>query len=477
MNILTEKIPPQATKLEEAVLGAIMLEKGALAAVIDILTPESFYSTKHRVIYEAFLSLFNDQHPIDMLTATERLKRDNRLEVAGGPTYLVELTNKVASAANIEYHARIIAEQHMKRGLISMSGSLLKKSYDESEDVIDLIDEAESQLFEVASGKGKRDFKAMDSIMVNAIKKIEAMKEKGGGLIGLSSGFPDLDQVTQGWEDSELTILAARPGMGKTSFALVMALEAAKMGVPVALFSLEMSSIQLGQKLLSVQSELDLRKIRSGDLHGNEWEQLTAASEMLSSLPIYIDDTPGLNILELRAKVRRLKMKHNIGFAVLDYLQLMSGTKQDKGNREQTVSAISRGLKLVAKEVNIPVMALSQLSRAVEIRGGAKRPQLSDLRESGAIEQDADRVRFLYRPEYYDIAEDENGESIKGLCEVIVAKNRKGKLDTVPVRFMPSYTGFKTWGLNDQWDDEPTTTTQQTTIKEGSIKLPDDIPF
>ena len=437
------KIPPQATDLEEAVLGALMLEKDALSNVVEILKPESFYKEAHTYIYEAILALFNNAEPVDLLTVTNQLRKDGKLEVVGGPYYITELTSRVNSAANIEYHARIIAEQSIKRELISISGDIQKLAYEDTTDVFDLLDKTESALFEVSESHIRKNYAGMRTIMKDAMDELEIRKEHQDGLTGVPSGFSALDRVTSGWQKSDLVIIAARPGMGKTALVVSALRNAAiDFNKPVALFSLEMSSVQLVNRLISAEAELESEKIKKGNLADYEWEQLLHKTSKLADAPIFIDDTPALTILELRAKSRRLVSQNKVELIIIDYLQLMSGEKTNGGNREQEIAHISRSLKGLAKELNVPVIALSQLSRAVETRGGDKRPHLSDLRESGSIEQDADLVMFLYRPEYYNITEDENGMPTTGMGEIIIAKHRNGSLENVKLKFIGKYTKF-----------------------------------
>ncbi len=439
------KVPPQATELEEAVLGALMLEKDALTNVIDILKVESFYKEAHKVIFQAILDLFTESQPIDLLTVTTQLRKNGALEVAGGAFYVTELTSKVASAANIEYHARIITEQSIKRELIRISSSIQKDAFEDTTDVFELLDAMEQSPFEISEKNIRKNYSDMRSIMRDAMTELEARKNQKDGLTGVPSGFTALDRVTSGWQKSDLVIIAARPAMGKTAFVLsVLRNAAVDHNRPVAIFSLEMSSVQLVNRLISSEAELDSEKIKKGTLADHEWAQLIHKTAKLSKAPLFVDDTPALSILELRAKCRKLKAQHDIQLVVVDYLQLMSGDSKGGfgGNREQEIASISRALKKIAKELSIPVIALSQLSRAVETRGGDKRPQLSDLRESGAIEQDADMVMFLYRPEYYGITEDEGGASTAGVGEVIIAKHRNGSLENVKLRFIGRYTKF-----------------------------------
>jgi replicative DNA helicase len=440
------KVQPQAVPLEEAVLGALMLDKDALPIVLDILRPESFYTDAHQHIYRAILRLFEKSHPVDLLTVTEELKKSGDLESIGNGYYLVELTNRVASSANIEFHARIVAQKHIQRELIKVSTQIIRDAYEDTTDVFTLLDDAEKGLFNVTQNNLSRQYESMGELASKTLKILEELKNKKDGLTGVPTGFTNLDRITSGWQPSDLIIVAARPGMGKTSFTLALARNAAvDFQKPVALFSLEMASTQLVQRLISMESEISASKLRSGKLEEYEWQQLHTTIERMSEVPIFIDDTPGINIFELRAKCRRLKMQHDIQMVIIDYLQLMSGGMEGSrngGNREQEISSISRALKGLAKELNVPIIALSQLSRAVEVRGGSKRPQLSDLRESGAIEQDADIVTFIYRPEYYQILEDETGQSLKGIAEIIIAKHRNGALDTVRLRFTDQFAKF-----------------------------------
>ena len=437
------KVPPQAIDLEEAVLGALMLEKDALSAVIDILKPESFYRDSHRMVYEAIVDLFNDSEPIDLLTVTNQVRKNGNLEMVGGSYEIAKLTSKVNSAAHIEFHARIIVEKSIKRELIKVSGEIQNEAYDDTIDVFDLLDKTESSLFEISESHIRKNYADMKSLMHEAILELEARKSHQDGLTGIPSGFTDLDRVTSGWQPSDLVIIAARPGMGKTAFVVsAMRNAAVDFTQGVAIFSLEMSSIQLVNRLISAEAELESEKIKKGDLKEYEWEQLVHKTSKLTEAPIFIDDTPALTILELRAKCRRLKAQHDIQLVIIDYLQLMSGdSSKGPGNREQEIAQISRALKGIAKELNVPVIALSQLSRAVESRPD-KRPQLSDLRESGSIEQDADMVIFLYRPEYYGLTEDENGMPTAGTGEVIIAKHRNGSLETVNLKFIGKFTKF-----------------------------------
>ena len=433
------KIPPQAIDLEEVVLGALMIDKKGVDEVIDILHPEVFYKQAHQHIFEAIHDLFEDSQPVDLLTVSARLKKQGRIELVGGEFYLIQLTQKVSSSAHIEFHARIVLQKYIQRSLIKISNEIIEDSYDESTDVFDLLDNAEAKLYEITQGNIKRSSETAQNLVIQAKKRIEEIANKEG-LSGIPSGFTKVDKLTSGWQPSDLIIIAARPGMGKTALTLSMARNiAVEHNIPVAFFSLEMSSVQLITRLISSETLLSSEKLRTGNLEKHEWEQLNVKVKGLEKAPLFIDDTPSLSIFDLRAKARRLSSQHGIKLIIVDYLQLMTaGGSQKGGNREQEISTISRNLKALAKELNIPVIALSQLSRAVETRGGSKRPLLSDLRESGAIEQDADIVSFIYRPEYYKIDEwdDEEHTPTAGQAEFIVAKHRNGGLDEIRLKFI-----------------------------------------
>ncbi|WP_339700914.1 replicative DNA helicase [uncultured Marixanthomonas sp.] len=433
------KLPPQAIDLEQVVLGAMMIDKKGVDEVIDILHADVFYKDAHKYIFEAIHTLFENSEPVDLLTVSSQLKKDATLEVAGGEFYLVQLTQKVSSSAHIEFHARIILQKFIQRSLIKISNEIIEDSYDETTDVFDLLDTAESKLYEITQGNIKRSSETAQQLVIQAKKKIEEIANREG-LSGVPSGFEDIDKLTSGWQPSDLIIIAARPGMGKTALTLSMARNiAVDHNIPVAFFSLEMSSVQLITRLISSETQLSSEKLRTGNLEKHEWEQLNVKVKGLEKAPLFIDDTPSLSIFDLRAKARRLSSQHGIKLIMVDYLQLMTaGGNKNGGNREQEISTISRNLKALAKELNVPVIALSQLSRAVETRGGSKRPLLSDLRESGAIEQDADIVSFIYRPEYYKIDEwdDEERTPTQGQGEFIVAKHRNGGLDEIRLRFV-----------------------------------------
>jgi len=437
------KLPPQAPELEEAVLGAIMLEKDAILQIIDILKPESFYKDEHQKIYQAIIDLTSANKAIDLLTVTEELRKKKQLEEIGGPVYITQLTSRVASAAHVEFHARIVAQKHIQRELIRVSSEIQSRAFDESTDVDDLLDFSEAELFNIAQGNIKKESQKVNVLIKEAIQQMEEASKRADSLIGIPSGFTKLDRMTNGWQNSDLVIIAARPSMGKTALVLTMARNiAVEHNRAVAIFSLEMASLQLVNRLIVAETELPSNRIRNGKLADFEWEQLDYKIKKLVDAPIFIDDTPAISIFELRAKARRLKRQHNVDILIIDYLQLMTGTPDTRGNREQEVSTISRALKGIAKELNIPVIALSQLNRSVEIRSGTKRPQLSDLRESGAIEQDADMVIFIHRPEKYGLMEDENGNSLRGLAEIILAKHRNGPIGDIFLKFKDEFAKF-----------------------------------
>ena len=440
------KLPPQAVDLEEVVLGAMMIDKKGVDEVIDILQPEAFYKESHQLIFNAIISLFEKQEPIDIKTVSFQLKKDGNLNSVGGDYYLIELSQKVSSSAHIEFHSRIILQKFIQRKLISISNDIIEDSYDETSDVFDLLDKAESKIYDISQRNLKKNTQSAEDLVLAAKKKIEEISKKEG-LSGIASGFGEIDRLTSGWQPSDLIIVAARPGMGKTAFTLSMARNiTVENNIPVAFFSLEMSAIQLITRLISSETGLNSEKLRTGKLEKFEWQLLNVKVTNLENAPLYIDDTPSLSIFELRAKARRLSSQYGIKLIVVDYLQLMTlGSSQKSGNREQEISTISRNLKALAKELDIPIIALSQLSRAVELRGGTKRPILSDLRESGAIEQDADIVSFLYRPEYYKIDEwdDEERSPALGQAEFIVAKHRNGGLSSIKLKFINSLGKFE----------------------------------
>ncbi|MDR0699544.1 MAG: replicative DNA helicase [Tannerella sp.] len=462
------KVQPQALEIEKVVLGALMLEKDAYSTVSEILRPECFYDKRHELIFEAIVNLALSGRPIDMLTVTEQLKKSSNLKMAGDMLYISELTNNVASTAHLEYHAKIITQKFLARELIRFSGLIQGKAFDETLDIEDLMQEAEARLFEISQRNIKKDAVQINPVINEAIHNIQKAAKRKEGLSGISSGFVDLDKITSGWQNSDLIIIAARPAMGKTAFVLSMAKNmAVNFKTPVALFSLEMSNVQLVNRLITNVCELSGDKIKSGRLEVYEWEQLDHKVTELYDAPVYVDDTPSLSVFELRTKARRLVREHDIKCIIIDYLQLMNASGMAYGSREQEVSIISRSLKGLAKELNIPIIALSQLNRGVEARTGAegKRPQLSDLRESGAIEQDADMVCFIHRPEYYGIKEDSEGRDLRGLAEIIVAKHRNGAVGDIWLAFKHNFVKFE--NCND-----PNNNSREFTSKMNNV--PDD---
>ena len=481
------RMQPQARELEEAVLGALMLEKDAYSIVSEILKPECFYEKSHELIYAAIVDLAVRQLPIDMMTVTEQLRKRGDLDQVGGAYYISQLTGKVASSAHIEYHARIIAQKYLARELISFSSQIQNKAFDETSDVDDLMQEAEGKLFEISQRNVKKDVTQINPVIHDALEMLKKAASQEEGLSGLRSGFEKLDKITSGWQNSDLVIIAARPAMGKTAFVLSMAKNmAVNFNIPVALFSLEMSNVQLVNRLIVNVCEIPGEKIKSGRLENYEWEQLDFKIKELYDAPIFIDDTPSLSVFELRTKARRLVREHGIKCIIIDYLQLMNASGMNFGSREQEVSMISRSLKGLAKELNIPIIALSQLNRGVESRQGAegKRPQLADLRESGAIEQDADMVCFIHRPEYYKILEDERGSSLLGLAEIIIAKHRNGATGDVRLRFKSDYAKFMNIEEDIQIQEFPSRGVPSPGLSQSPSVTPDfltkgndDVPF
>ena len=479
INLQQGKIPPQALDLEEAVLGAMLIDKKGVDEVIDILQPEAFYKAAHQYIFEAIYQLFHDSQPIDLLTVSAELRKVGKLEAVGGEFYLVQLSQRVASSAHIEFHARIILQKFIQRSLIRISNEIIETAYKDSTDVFDLLDEAESKLYDVTQGNIKKSSETAQNLVLEAKKRIEDISKREG-LSGVSTGFEKLDKLTSGWQPSDLIIIAARPGMGKTALTLSMARNmAVTKEIPVAFFSLEMSSVQLITRLISSETGLSSEKLRTGKLADHEWQQLNVKVTDLEKAPLFIDDTPSLSIFDLRAKARRLSSQHGIKLIIVDYLQLMTaGSSSKAGNREQEISMISRNLKALAKELDIPVIALSQLSRAVETRGGTKRPMLSDLRESGAIEQDADIVSFIYRPEYYNIDEwdDEERTPSQGQAEFIVAKHRNGGLDNIRMKFVGHLGKFEDLDTFDTpFEFQSKMNADRNQIPTSNLPNPDDV--
>ncbi len=439
-------IQPQAVDIERLVLGALMIDKDAFSIVSEILRPETFYEPRHQNIYKAVQSLNMAENPVDIMTVIEELKRQGTLEEVGGPTYIMDLSSHVASSAHIEYHAKILAQKFLARQLISFAGVIETKAFDETVDVDDLMQEAEGSLFELSQKNMRKDYTSIEPVIKEAIGIMQNAASNEGGLTGLPTGYGKLDDYTAGWQKSDLIIIAGRPAMGKTSFALSLAKNVAvDNNRPIAFFSLEMNNVQLVNRLISNVCEIDGKKILNGQLDDEEWKRLDNNVRRLQSAPIYIDDTEGISIFELRSKARRLVREKKVEMIMIDYLQLMNASGARFGNRQEEVSTISRSLKGLAKELNIPVIALSQLNRTLEGRDGieGKRPQLSDLRESGAIEQDADMVLFVHRPEYYHLYVDEKGNDMHGMAQIIIAKHRKGGTGDVLLKFRGEYTRFE----------------------------------
>lgn len=438
-------LQPQAVELEQAVLGALMIEKDAYYQVSEILRPESFYDHRHQLIYDAIRRLNLEEKPVDILTVTEQLRSTNQLEEVGGPFYITQLSGMVASSAHIEYHARIIAQKATARELITYTSGIQTKAFDPTQDIDELMQEAEGQLFELSQTNMKKDYTQIDPVIKEAYEMLQKAAARTDGMSGIPSGFHALDKMTSGWQNSDLVILAARPAMGKTAFALSMAKNiAVDQRIPVAMFSLEMSNVQLVNRMIVNVCEIKGETLKSGQLKPYEWQQLDSRSKQLIGAPLYVDDTPSLSVFELRTKARRLVREHGVKVLMIDYLQLMNASGMNFGSRQEEVSTISRSLKGLAKELNIPILALSQLNRGVENREGSdKRPQLSDLRESGAIEQDADMVLFIHRPEYYKIYQDEAGRDLRGKAEIIIAKHRNGAVGNVLLTFRGEYARFQ----------------------------------
>ncbi|WP_370898823.1 replicative DNA helicase [Chryseobacterium gossypii] len=448
LSIADGKMPPNAVDFERLVIGTFLIDKKGLDHSIDLLTPEVFYDPRHQVIFATILKLYEGNHPVDLMTIIQDLKKEDKLHAAGGDHYIIDLTMGVTSSAHIEYHVRVILEKYILRSLINVSANVIDSAYKESTDVFELLDKAEQSFFEITNGTIKKGFDTANSLVKQAIDTIKSLKDKQG-LSGIPSGFRDVDKETGGWQNSDLIIIAARPAMGKTAFLLSMARNiAVGHKIPMALFSLEMASVQLITRMIASETGISSEKLRKGTLDDDEWQRLFSNVSELENAPLYIDETPSLSIFDFRAKCRRLVMQHGVKLIMVDYLQLMtaSGGGKGTGNREQEIAMISRSLKAIAKELNVPVIALSQLSRSVEARPG-KRPQLSDLRESGAIEQDADIVSFIFRPEYYKIAvwdNDEEGQetSTENQAELIIAKHRNGATADVRLSFLKNIAKF-----------------------------------
>ena len=444
------RLQPQELEFEKSVLGALLLEKDAYSLISDILTPESFYDPRNQKVYSAISKLHVAQHPVDILTVVEQLRTDGTFDEVGGVAYLSSLTQNIVSSSHIEYHARVIAQKSTARELISYSANVQDKAFDPTQDIDELMQEAEGSLFKLSQKKLKKDYQQIDSVITEAYEMLHKAAERTDCMSGIASGFHALDRMTSGWQNSDLVILAARPAMGKTAFALSMAKNiAVDQNIPVALFSLEMSNVQLINRVIVNTCEIKGEKIKSGQLEDYEWAQLDNKIKDLIGKPMFVDDTPSLSVFELRTKARRLVKEHGVKLIMIDYLQLMNASGMSFGSRQEEVSTISRSLKGLAKELNIPILALSQLNRGVENRPGgentldSKRPQLSDLRESGAIEQDADMVIFIHRPEYYHLYKDENGNDLRGKAVIIIAKHRNGAVGDVLLTFKGQYARFE----------------------------------
>ncbi len=447
LNNQEGRVPPQAVEVEKAVLGSMLIEHEAATIALQMLQIEDFYKPSHRHVFEVLHDLYERDNPLDLLTVENELRDRELLDVCGGSGYLSELTRSVSSAANVDYHAQIIAEKATKRNLIMNCTTIIQEAYDSTSDPYDLLDKAEQRIFDLANAKHRSQAQPIGDVLKDTLSYLEDIRGKPSGITGVPTGL-DVDKYTAGWQNGDMVVIAARPSMGKTAFVLTAARNAAlhqdpKLRTKVAMFSLEMSAQSLVQRLLTMEGRINAQSARSGRLNDEEFKRLIDAAGRLFTANIFVDDTPGLSILELRTKCRRLKSEHDIGLIIVDYLQLMTSNTKDHGNREQEIASISRGLKALAKELDVPVIALSQLSRAVETRGGDKRPQLSDLRESGSIEQDADVVSFLYRPEYYNITTTPEGKSTTGLAEIIIGKQRNGPVGSQELYFVKDYARFE----------------------------------
>ncbi len=436
---MIDRVPPQSVEAEQAVIGAMLIEREAISKVAEFLRPEDFYREAHRLIYDAIANLFNKSDAVDMITVVEYLRKEEKLEPAGGIAYITSLANSVPTAANVVYHARIVEEKALLRQLINAATEIAGLGYEATEEVAGILDTAEKKILGVSNRKMGQDFTPIKSIIFDAFNKIEQLYESKGGITGLPTGFKDLDQLTSGLQPSDLILIAARPSMGKTAFVLNIAQHVGiRAKQAVAFFSLEMSKEQLVQRMLCAEAPIDSQRLRIGQLEDKDWKKLIDAADRLAVAPIFIDDTPGITVIEMRAKARRLKIEHDLKLIIIDYLQLMQGgtTGRSGENRQQEISEISRSLKSLARELNVPVIALSQLSRSVESRQ-VKKPMLSDLRESGSLEQDADIVSFLYREDYYNPDTDK-----KNVTEIIIAKHRNGPVDSVQLFFHKQFTKF-----------------------------------
>lgn len=438
------KTPPQALDIEEAVLGALMLDQNAIVNTIEMLHPDFFYKPEHQYIFRAIHNLVEKARPVDLYTVIEELRFEGNLENAGGSYFVAQITNHVTSSAHVEHHARILSEKFIQRELIRISTETITEAYKETTDVVTLLDDTEGKLMDINDNNFRSDYQNISDVVSKALKEIDEASAIEGGVTGIPTGFSELDSYTAGFHPGTLVIIAARPAMGKTALALTMMRNmAVDYKKPVAFFSMEMPATEIAMRLISAESNIEAQLMKKGALEPWMKEQILAKSEMLNTAPIYLDDSSQMSIFELRAKCRRLKQRFNIQAVFIDYLQLMRGDEGRNGNREQEISTISRQLKSLSKELAIPIIALAQLSRAVETRGGSKEPLLSDLRESGAIEQDADIVMFIYRPEYYGQAEDENNIPTAGMAKVILAKHRAGGTGRINMKFVAKYARFE----------------------------------
>ncbi|MBO4581687.1 MAG: replicative DNA helicase [Bacteroidales bacterium] len=474
---LRGKVQPQARDYEEALLGAMMLEQNAAGQVIGRLKAEMFYQNAHKEIFKAMVAIYNEHNPIDLLSVTAQLRKNKMLSAVGGAYYLTSLTDNVSSSAYIGYYADVVIEKYMLRELISVSTDTVTQAYENVKDATTILDEAEAGLFNIMEQQRSQNEKTMQELAVQFMESLQEARSKGSDIQGIPSGFKGLDDVTGGWHGSNLIIIAARPGVGKTAFVLSMARNiAVENKNPVAFFSLEMSAAELVMRLASGESKIDQEKLKKARLTDTEMKHLQEALGVLSEAPLIIDDTPGLNIFDLRSKCRRLKQQYNVQCIIIDYLQLMqAASKEGRSNREQEVANISRSLKSLAKELDVPVIALSQLSRNVEQRaGGDKIPQLSDLRESGSIEQDADIVMFIYRPEAHHLETFPNGDPARGLAKLIIAKNRHGRQEEITVRFIGEHAKF----TDMEYMPNDTLDVQKITLpSKGNNDNSEDIPF
>ena len=445
------RVQPQALEVERAVLGALMIDKNAFDSISNLLRADSFYDPRNQKVFLAILKLSQKNFPVDVLSVTEQLARDGNLEEVGGPCYVTELSSRVASSANIEYHARVIAQKAVARQLIVITSNIEGRAFDETEDIDDLMQEAESRIFELSSQNLTNDYQQINSVLKVANDEIMEAKSNLDDVTGLHTGYEDLDNYTCGWQSTDLNIIAGRPGMGKTTFALCLArFLAEECQIPIAYFSLEMSSVQLVKRLISGISEVEGKKIKNGQYDQAELKRIDQGIGRLWDKPFYLDETPGLSIYELRTKVRRLVKEHGVKVVFIDYLQLMSASTTRYSTRQDEVSLISRSLKALAKETGTTILALSQMNRGVEAREGleGKRPRLSDLRESGAIEQDADMVLFVHRPEVYGIIYDDNGKDLRGTAEIIIGKNRNGDTGLFLLTFKKEISAFVEYAGN-----------------------------